>query len=854
MTSVVSLAQVDRNQIAVAGGKGANLGELIQQGFPVPPGFVVTAAAYSKFVSHWDLASQTPRQIQRQIMAQPIEDELGAELQAHHSELATEVQREFVYAVRSSATAEDLGDASFAGQHDTYYYVTADRLPQMVKQCWSSLWSEAACSYRESHGIAHHEVNMAVVVQLMVESDISGITFTANPISGDTDEILTESSWGMGAAIVDGRVSPDQYIFSRERNLVTSKRIADKKFMVPATLQENDSRLMAVPATLRRKETLSQTQLNTVINWALRSEAYFDNPQDVEWAFHGEAFYILQSRPITTLKQTSDEIPEGEFVLFKPIAENFTDPLLPLSQDILQRMFPIMNIIRGRVYMNIAHIKALLPFKMDSQQIAQVAYLSGDLEQRPDLSVLKLLRLGVIGYFNYLLMGVFFYRTAKMPDDFMDSFRSLFKDVVNDDKIDAPGAMEKLFFRPNFFEPVGNMVFLVNVSAPRYMLLMGLLGKLLKYWMPDLREDAGSYLTSGTEGILSTDMGRHIWFLAEQARRSPIVVDIIRSNESHHAVEILRNEIGAKLFILELDKFLAIHGHRTLKEFELNSVRWDEDPAPIIAMLSNYLESDADPTRTEHRVKDERVRFTSEIRNLLAGKFLESSFGWRWRIIDTLCQQTKYYIRLRENSRFFHIMGFYAVRKKVLKVEAELLQRGELKCKDDIFYLDWKEIEHLQASKLSWFDVEDRIRARRMDFIRLGKMAPPKTFGVAIEEDTREGDANQIFGQGASPGECEGIVRVIMDPAIDATVLPGEILVAPYTDPAWTPLFLTASAAVVEVGSYLSHAGTIAREYGLPCVVDAENCTTRLKTGDRIRVNGSNGTVALLDQEEDFDA
>ncbi|MFT4799839.1 MAG: pyruvate,water dikinase [Candidatus Azotimanducaceae bacterium] len=854
MTRVVSLEEISRDQIAVAGGKGANLGELIQQKFPVPPGFVVTAGAYAQSVSDWDLVGQAPQQIQRLIMAQRIDPDLDAELQAHHQLLAKKIPREFVYAVRSSATAEDLGDASFAGQHDTYYYVTADQLTEMVKKCWSSLWSEAACSYRQSHGIPHHTVNMAVVVQLMVESDISGITFTANPISGNTDEILTEASWGMGAAIVDGRVSPDQYVFSRRQNEVISKRIADKKFMVPASLQESESRLIAVPASLRSKETLSKNQFTTLINWALKSESYFDKPQDLEWAFHGEEFYILQSRPITTLEQAGDEIPEGEFVLFKPMAENFTDPLLPLSQDILRRMFPMMQIIRGRVYLNIAHIKPLFPFKMDSQQIAQIAYLSGAIEQRPSLSPLKLIGLLAIGYFSYLMMAVFNYRTASLPDDFMHSFRQRFNDVVNDEKIDAPGAMEKLFFRPKFFEPVGNMVFLVNLSAPRYMLLMGLLEKLLKFWAPNLRQDAASYLTSGTEGILSTDMGRHIWFLSEQARLSPIVVDIICGNESHHALEMLRNEFGAVPFMLELNKFLAIHGHRTLKEFELNSVRWDEDPAPIVAMLKNYLQTDADPTRTEHRVKDERVRFTSEVRNLLAGKFLESSFGWRWKIIDALCQRTKYYIRLRENSRFFHIMGFYAVRKKVLKAEAELLQQGELKCKDDIFYLDWVEIQELQAGKLNWLDVEDRIRNRRMNLIRLSKLTPPKTFGVVIEEAAQEGEANHILGQGASPGECEGIARVIMDPAIDATVLPGEILVAPYTDPAWTPLFLTASAAVVEVGSYLSHAGTIAREYGLPCVVDATNCTTRLKTGDRIRVNGSNGKVVLLNNGEDSNA
>jgi pyruvate,water dikinase len=300
----------------------------------------------------------------------------------------------------------------------------------------------------------------------------------------------------------------------------------------------------------------------------------------------------------------------------------------------------------------------------------------------------------------------------------------------------------------------------------------------------------------------------------------------------------------------QIDQFLAIHGHRTLKEFELNSVRWEEDPTPIIAMIRNYLQSDSDPTRTEQQVEVQRSAFAQEIRSALKEKFLESSFGLRWQTIQVLRKAAKYYIRLRENSRFFHIMGFYAVRKKVLKIEAELLELGSLKCKDDIYYLIWAEIKALHSGDLQWLDVETRIRERRMEFIRLAKMSPPKTFGVDIAETFEQEDVDQIRGQGASPGEFEGFARVIMDPGIDATVLPGEVLVAPYTDPAWTPLFLTASAAVVEVGSYLSHAGTIAREYGLPCVVDAENCTERIKTGDRVRVNGSTGLVILINETD----
>lgn len=850
MNRVIGLSTITRNDVEVAGGKGANLGELIHEGFPVPPGFVVTADTYSDFVRGWDFESLSPEDIRNRILNEPLPEEVEASIQTEHERLVPRFSRDFVYAVRSSATAEDLGDASFAGQHDTYYYVSADHLPQMVKKCWASLWADQACSYRDSQGIAHHMVSMAVVVQVMIESEISGITFTANPVSGNREEIVTEASWGMGAAIVDGRVSPDQYIYSREQQDVVSKKIADKKFMVPSSLTDEETRLVPVPALKRRQETLSTEQLATINEWAEKSQTYFESPQDLEWSIEGDEFFILQSRPITTLAHEEEPIPEGQYVLFKPMAENFTDPLLPLSQDIFIRLFQILTMIRGRAYLNIKHIKPLIPLKVTDQQIAQLAYLSDASDFKPKLSILKSLGLGVILYINYLLMAVFYYRTDNMPDDFMTSFRKLFRETVDDDSVDAPALMAKLFFRPRFFEPAGNMPIWVNLAAPRYIFLLGLLNKVLKYWLPDLRDDAASYLTSGTEGILSTDMGRQIWLLAEAARHSPKVVQIMQQHEPKQALPLLQNDQAAEPFMQQLQKFLDMHGHRTLKEFELNSVRWEEDPTPVIAMIRNYFQSDINPTEAEAKVETERTKFAEQIRVELRGKFLESTFGWRWQLIDYLRRKTKYFIRLRENSRFYHIMVFYGVRLKIIKLEEKLLSSGKLKCKDDIFYLYWEEIQQLENNELAWLGVEDRIRERRMEYIRLGKMAPPKTFGVEIARETEIEASDSLSGQGASPGACEGIARVIMDPGTDATVAAGEILVAPYTDPAWTPLFLTASAAVVEVGSYLSHAGTIAREYGMPCVVDVESCTSRIKTGDKIRVDGSNGVVSIINDEE----
>jgi len=252
--TIMDLAEVTKEQVDIAGGKGANLGELINTGFPVPPGFVIGADEYSAVITHLDIPANDDfpedsndflENIRNQILATQLSDNLTRDIALHHEALATRRSKEQVYAVRSSATAEDLADASYAGQHDTYYYVSPDSLVGMVKKCWASLWSEAAFSYRHSQGIEHRSVNMAVVVQEMVLSDVSGVTFTADPVSGSDSVIITESSWGMGAAIVDGRVSPDQYVFDKKTNRLTSIRISDKKFMVPAVLDpDQGSRLI----------------------------------------------------------------------------------------------------------------------------------------------------------------------------------------------------------------------------------------------------------------------------------------------------------------------------------------------------------------------------------------------------------------------------------------------------------------------------------------------------------------------------------------------------------------------------------------------------------------------------------
>ena len=855
---IIRLDEIRKTDLDTVGGKGANLGELIHQGFPVPPGFVITADTYAEFVEAEylppsDQIGADPQAfcaaIRDRIISKAMPGELEQQILSHHEQLRPASHPEIIYAVRSSATAEDLGGASFAGQHDTYYYVNIKNLSMMVKKCWASLWSDAAFSYRQSQGIEHRDVKMAVIVQEMILSDTSGVTFTADPVSGSDTVIITESSWGMGAAIVDGRVSPDQYIVDKASGQLTSIKIADKKFMVPAVLdQAEESRLKEVPAHLRRIESLTVDQVNTITSWAMKSEAFFGSHQDIEWAFADNEFYMLQSRPITVMGQPEDKLPKGKYVLFKPIAENFTDPLLPLSQDILVKLFPMMSIIYGRVYMNLAYARAIVPLKLSDKDMATLAYLSEVEDFKPRLSIPRLLGLLPLLYVGYLVFGVLYDRTSSMPDGNMESFRRYFQRVVDDPAISAPDAMTKLFLKTGFFEPIGNMVLMANITASRYILRLQLLHKLLQRWLPELHDDAASLLSSGTEGVLSTQMGREIWNLARTIKSDKVLSNILLEQEPNKALATLRQQNDAAEFVAQLDSFLDKHGHRSLKEFELNSVRWEEDPSTVIAMIRNYLLADSDPDASAARVDEQRQALLDDVKRGLSALPLENLFGFRFRIISFVRNQAKYFIKLRENSRFYHIMGFYAVRKKILRTETELLEKGALKCKDDIFYLHWHEVHDLQSNTSTWSDVEDLIRSRRMNHIRLNKIRPPKTVGVDVDEvDEGPIPGNQLKGQGASPGSFQGRARIIMDPATDALIKPGEILVAPYTDPAWTPLFLTANAAVIEVGSYLSHAGTIAREYGMPCVVDVPDCTTRITNGDLIHVDGSSGKVTLLD-------
>jgi pyruvate,water dikinase len=437
-----------------------------------------------------------------------------------------------------------------------------------------------------------------------------------------------------------------------------------------------------------------------------------------------------------------------------------------------------------------------------------------------------------------------------MPDDFMEGFRDPCRRVEEDPGLGPDEALLRLLLPANPLAPIGHFALLVNGSAIRFAPWMAALRGMLRRWAPEVGDDALTLLCSGSEGVLSVEMGRSLWALAAEARRVPGVAELIVADPPDEALARLRAEPVAAGFLAQLEAFLAIHGHRGIKEFELQSARWAENPAPVLGMIRNYLSFGSDAARPD----DKAARTRAEVEQAVRRSLLARPLGrLRWRLVRLAAERVRCYLKLRENSRFYHIMAFGVARKKILEIEAQLLRSGRLRCKDDVFLLRLSELHALRSGRLGWLDLEDRVRERRLEQARLAQITPPRTIGIASRQrgsGEEVSDASCLRGQGASPGGYEGVARVILDPSIDVALRPGEVLVAPYTDPAWTPLFLSAGAAVVEVGSYLSHAGTIAREFGMPCVVDVPDCTRRIQTGARVAVDGDRGHVRILDDQE----
>ncbi len=816
----------------LVGGKAAQLSRLNQAGFPVPEAFVINVDA---FHSHFEGCDPHVRPARPEFSPE-LAKEIDAALQALTGE------REQPVAVRSSALGEDGVNLSYAGQHSTYYYVTRDDLVRAVMNCWLSLWSDSARAYRvrqADRALGPEDFAMAVIVQRMIQAERSGVCFTADPTGQYPEHSLVEASWGLGAALVDGRVSPDRFFIGPD-NKISETRIGRKRFKVAENLDNPlGSRLEPVPAHQQRVACLQPEEVEAIIALAKRAEKLFGSAQDVEWAYQDDTLYILQSRAITASARAPEPLEiSGRWVLFKPLAENFHEPFTPMTVDLFSQVLPPLGqFIRGRLYINVDQLQWLIPLKLSEAELGELLLLRGG-SPKAGIDWRRLpASLGLLAGF-YLSNGIFWHRTANVRMETLSAFATLTRNVRDNADYDALATFQRLFLQRNFFAPIWHQVFQVNVSAGRYFGLLGALQALLKRFAPTLDQSVITRVCTGHEDMLSRQMVEQVRMLARQAGEDVELRRALLDKPPEQLALALAELPQNHPFIVALQAFLTRFGHRCIKEMDLITPRWQEDPSAVLMMLRNYLKSDSVRTSDPYGL---RLAAQDELHQALARR-------WQRWWADYLIRRIRYYVTLRENTRHYHTMVFAAVRTKLKRMEQHLIEQGRLRCPDDIFFLHWDEAKALDEGKRSWQEVEPTIRERRQRHQRESRVLPQESFNLKLPERSPLGGqaTGELQGECACPGYAEGIVKVILDPTVSADLDPGEILVAPYTDPAWTPLFPSAAAIIVEVGSYLSHAGTVAREYQIPCLVDVEACTRRLKTGQRVRVFASEGRIEVV--------
>ncbi|MCB9762781.1 MAG: phosphoenolpyruvate synthase [Alphaproteobacteria bacterium] len=859
------------------GGKGANLGELAAAGFPVPTGFCVTTTAFDQHMagvegadalldaletlSHEDLerARALGAQLRAAVTATPLPEAIRASTVAAWQQAGAD----HAYAVRSSATAEDLPGASFAGQQDTYLNVRGeDALLDAIRACMASLFTDRAILYRARQGFSHRQVSLSVVVQRMVESRISGILFTADPLSGHRGVASIDASWGLGEALVSGVISADNYRVDKASLAVLDARIGDKEFLLQSTPEGGTERVDLPPA--RRKERVcDDAMLGELVALGARIEAHYKSPQDIEWCLDDEGLKVVQSRPITSLFPVPTPAPtDGLLHAYMSFGhlQVMTDPISPMGRSIWRRMAPFGRTrdqaiespwvaeAGGRVYMDASPMLLRGPTRAILRRILSNAEaLMGraveELLRRPDflrgasqlalspggaapllLPVLRRVVTNLVWADPVALAGRF---PAELDAEVAAAHARL--------RTGAP-LVDRLALVRVLLADLPWKVFTKLPVAMAGILSEGLLTGLLRGRAAP--EDVAA-LGRGMEGNITTAMDLEVGDLADVARAAPAVAEALAAGERD--LDALAALDGGAAFTEALAAFLERFGARGTGEIDVGRVRMKDDPSLVLQVVAGNLSRPAGAHRTHHA---EQVRQARE-----ALPRLVQAAGWLRRpLVKRLLRVCRNVMPLREHPKFMFIRILEEIRQLLLEAGAELVARDALDHPRDVFLLTLTEVEDALRSTPS--TLRETVEQRRAEQARFAEMSPPRVLtsegeSIVGRHSTEGLPPGALAGSGASAGVVEGVARVVRDPTREV-LHAGEILVAPFTDPGWTPLFINAAGLVMEVGGMMTHGSVVAREYGIPAVVCVPGAMTKIKTGDRLRVDGDRGFVEIL--------
>ncbi|MGN6694960.1 MAG: rifamycin-inactivating phosphotransferase [Aquihabitans sp.] len=868
MNDVVALDAVDASQVAVVGGKAANLGELMRiDGVAVPPGFCVTTAAFDRALAAAAVDGLVDRlatldaddlggiaAVAGEIRAAIEAVEVPVDLQTAIAEQVVRAGDLGAWAVRSSATAEDLPTASFAGQQDSFLNVVgADSVVDHVRRCWASLFTDRAVAYRQRHGFDHRTVRMAVVVQRLVEPKAAGILFTADPVSGNRRVATIDAGFGLGEALVSGAVDPD--VITVRDGAVVGRTVGAKTVAVRA-VPGGGTEEQPVDRDLVAADVLTDAQAVDLVALGRRIEAHLGAPQDIEWCLvddvGGERFVIVQSRPITTLFPIPANAADGANHVYVSVGHQqmMTDPFTPFGLSFHQMIAgPPMHEAAGRLFVDVTMMLAspeTRPAVIDAlgtsdpligQALEAVAGRDGFLPPPPPVAPPAPPKVREIPLLpaDPAIVAELIERSqasvARLEQDIAGRTGSDLLDFIEGDVPELKRVLTDPDSRPVIFAGFG--------AALR-------LNDDLLEWLGE--KNAVDVLSLSAPGNVTAEMGLALLDVADAIRPHPEVVAFLRAVEDDGFLDRLAAVPGGPEAREAINRFLDEYGMRCVGEIDITRPRWFEQPSALIpAILANVdaFEAGEAERRFEHGrqlAEAKAAEVLDRLRALPDGDAKADE-------TEALIARVRTFAGFREYPKFGYIRRF-GIYKRALAAEADrLVDAGVLRERDDAWFFRFEELHDVVRTGIADLDLVDE---RRAALAAYRTMTPPRVLtsegeAVAAAYDRSDLPEGSLAGLAVSTGTVEGRARVVLDLA-DADIEPGDILVTVGTDPSWSPLFVSIAGLVTEVGGLMTHGAVIAREYGLPAVVGVERATELIVDGQRIRVHGTDGFVELLDR------
>jgi rifampicin phosphotransferase len=849
---IVALDALDRSQLADAGGKAVNLGELMRAGLPVPAGVCLTTAAYARVAEAAHLATLLDEvskaqpeqlaalaaQIRTKLEQAPVPQDIADEVHAAVGELGEAVP----LAVRSSATAEDLPFASFAGQQDTYLgIVGAAAALDAVRRCWASLWTERAVVYRANQGIDQRGVKLAVVIQRLVDAAVAGVLFTANPLTGRRGEAVVEAHPGLGEAVVSGAVNPDHW-----------------------RVDPLSGRVLEGPPD----GSLNKTQLLTLGRLGQHVEAVFDTPQDIEFAFDGAGkAWLVQARAITTLYPLPATAPRDQrdlrvYLSFN-VAQGVFQPITPMGIDAfrllsislasalgVRRTTSVLAEAGGRLFVDLTPALRSPLWR----RIVRTALGQGEARSAALIECLLLdprLEVKSVGRRRMLAPLVRALWRSRIP------LRAAGAVIAPRRAADSIARLRKAVEGAGATSPTASAQAAVDAAEqllttwparilPRLVPLMfgglgsfalaeRLLGDLAT---PDERDSVRRALPHNP----TTEMDLALWALSRRVRNDAAARDALRARPAHELAAAYAAGSLPPVLQRGLAEFMMHYGHRAIAEIDLGVPRWSDDPAPLLGNLANYQRIGDGPHSPEAQFRAAAQQAERTVADLTRRAAMRGRV--RALAVGFLLRRGRALAGFREMPKFLVVLLLARVRALMLSVGRDLAAAGGLDAADHVFFLTFPEVRAALAGMPVRACVAQR-QARHAEEMR--RRHVPRLLlsdGTEPTLEVEETGGDLLRGAAASAGRVTGRARVILEPA-GAYLEPGDILVAPSTDPGWTPLFLSAAGLVMEMGGAMSHGAVVAREYGIPAVVGVPAASERIQDGQQITVDGSAGTVAL---------